>query len=125
MAEIPGDLRKAGRSDCNKQVNIFMKGFTPNFGLVSSRIQDCFRSIISSPVSVARSTTLYGRMYARMPRNKVRLNASLTKRRVAGSEPKLLLFYYDGKKGCGELEKEARENGHFDQNVAPAQQRNS
>ena len=72
-----------------------MKGFTLNFGLVSSSIQVCFRSIINGSMSVARSKTLYPRIYAQMPSNEVRLNASLTsKRRVAGSEPKLILFYY-------------------------------
>ena len=80
------------------------------------------RDIISGPVSVARSATgvplggppegppggppepkkmRYMREY--MPENqvaKVRLNASRTSKwRVSESEPKLLLFYNNGKKG--------------------------
>ena len=78
----------------------------------------------------------------------MRLNASRTsKRRVSGSEPKLLLFYY-GERGPKKtfLEPTAQtvehltmgvalpatrpsaavaEKCNFDQNVAPAQQRNS
>ena len=61
-----------------------------------------------------------------MPSIKVRLNASLTSKRCeAGSEPKLMLFSY-GKRALtksqcsGEFKEESQENGHFDQNVAPA-----